>query len=121
MVGEIPVSFYGPVREIIHCWPFQVRKELGALLTRLQRRESIGMPDIRPMPSIHPHASEIRIRWKDGSYRVLYIILTEFGMVIFHAFDKKSAKTPEKEKRTARIRLKSILKELGMNREKEHA
>ena len=111
-MGDIPVRFFGPVREIIHGWAFDVRKELGALLTRLQRRESIGMPDIRPMPDIHPHASEIRIRWKDGRFRVLYVIQKEFGVVLFHAFDKKSAKTPENEKRTARIRLKVILDEL---------
>jgi phage-related protein len=43
---------------------------------------------------------------------VLYVIQKEFGVVLFHAFDKKSAKTPEKEKRTARIRLKVILDEL---------
>jgi phage-related protein len=109
MIGDIPVHFFDPVREIIHGWPFTVRKELGALLTRLQRHESIGMPDVRPMTEIHPHASEIRIRWKDGRFRVLYVIQKDFGVVLFHAFDKKSAKTPEKEKRTARIRLKIIL------------
>src|SRR5207248_2869473 len=47
-----PVRFYEPVRKLVHDWPTAVRKELGAVLTRLQKRESIGMPDVRPMPEV---------------------------------------------------------------------
>jgi phage-related protein len=113
MTGWIPVYFYGPVREVVHSWPTDVRKELGTSLTRLQGGESIGMPDVRLMPDIHPHASEIRIKDRSGSYRILYIIQKESGILLFHAFRKTSTKTPEREKRTARIRLKAFLKELS--------
>jgi phage-related protein len=108
----IPVRFYGPVRDSIHDWPVEVKKELGSVLTRLQKGESIGMPDVRPMPEISPHISEIRIPDRSGSYRVLYVTREEFGILLFHAFQKKSAKTPEKEKNTARNRLEAFLKEL---------
>lgn len=108
----IPVRFYRPVRDVIHGWPLQVRKELGAVLTRLQKGESIGMPDVRPMPDIGAQASEIRIPYRSGTYRALYAIRMESGILLFHAFQKKSRKTPEREKKTARRRLEAFLKEL---------
>jgi phage-related protein len=40
----------------------------------------------------------------------------EFGILLFHAFQKKSLKTPEKEKNTARSRLQAFLKELKEER-----
>jgi phage-related protein len=112
----IPVRFYGPVRNVIHRWPIGVKKELGSVLTRLQRGESIGLPDVRPMPEINPHVSEIRIPARSGSYRTLYAIRMERGILVFHAFQKKSRKTLEREKKTAKIRLEGFLKELGEER-----
>ena len=81
-------------------------------MTRLQKGESIGMPDVRPMPDISPQVSEIIIPDRSGSYRALYAIRMEFGILLFHAFQKKSRKTPEREKKTARTRLEAFLKEL---------
>jgi phage-related protein len=108
----IPVRFYGPVRTVIHGWPLEVKKELGSVLTRLQKGEFIGMPDIRPMPEINSQALEIRLSDRTGSYRALYAIRMEFGILLFHAFQKRSRKMPAREKRIARIRLEAFLNEL---------
>jgi phage-related protein len=108
----IPVRFYGPIRYVIHVWPVAFKKELGSVLTRLQQGESIGVPDVRPMPEISPQVFEIRLPDRSGSYRVLYVIRMEFGILLFHAFRKKSRETPENDKKTARIRLKAFLEEL---------
>jgi phage-related protein len=115
-MGWIPVRFYGPVRDVIHGWPLDVKKELGSVLTRLQKGESIGMPDVRSMPDISLQTSEIRISDRSGSYRALYAIRMEFGILLFHAFKKKRRTTPESEKRTARTRLEAFLKELEEER-----
>ena len=109
----IPVLIYGPVRDAIHAWPLDVKKELGSVLTRLQKGESVGMPDVRPMPNIAAGASEIRIGERSGQYRAIYAIRMEFGILLFHAFQKKSRTMPEREKKTARNRLEDFLKELG--------
>jgi phage-related protein len=85
-------------------------------LTGLQKGESIGLPDVRPMPEINPHVSEIRIPARSRSYRTLYVIRMERGILVFRAFQKKSRKAPEREKKTARIRLEAFLKELGEER-----
>jgi phage-related protein len=108
----IPVRFYGPVRDVIHGWPLEVKKELGSVLTRLQKGEFIGMPDVRPMPEINSQTLEIRMSDRTGSYRALYAIRMEFGILLFHAFQKTSRRTPEREKRIARIRFEAFLKEL---------
>ncbi len=67
------------------------------------------------VPSFYlgPGASEIRITDRSGHYRVLYAIRIEFGILLFHAFHKKSRTTPEREKKTARTRLEAFLKEIG--------
>ena len=82
------------------------------MLTRLQKGEAIGMPEARAMPDISLRVSEIRIPDRSGLYRVIYLVRVESGILLFHAFQKKSRKTPEKEKKTGRRRLKAFLKEL---------
>ena len=94
-------------------WPLEVRKELGSTLTRLQKGESIGMPDVRPMPGVGRQVSEIRIFESSGSYRAFFALQTKFGILLFHAFQKKSGKTPAREIKTARQRLDAFLIELG--------
>jgi hypothetical protein len=37
------------------------RVEVGVLLRRLQRSESLGLPHSRPMPSIGPKCHELRV------------------------------------------------------------
>lgn len=71
------------------------------------------MPDVRPMPAIGAGASEIRIADRSGHYRAVYAIRMEIGILLFHAFRKKSRTMPEGEKKTAGNRLKAFLKELG--------
>ena len=50
--GWKPVRFYDPIRKVVRNWPVEIKKELGAVLTRLQKGESVGLPDVRPMPSV---------------------------------------------------------------------
>jgi phage-related protein len=112
----IPVRFFGPARNLIHGWPLEVRKELGSVLTRLQKGETIDMPDVRPMPTIGQQVSEIRIPDSSGTFRALFAIRTKLGILLFHAVRKKSGTTPTREIRTARQRLDAFLKELEEER-----
>jgi phage-related protein len=108
----LSVLIYEPARKAIHEWPYEARKDLGGVLTKLQKGESVGMPDVRPMPSIGKGVCEIRTRAASGSYRAFYFIQGAFGICVFHAFTKKSQQTPTKEILTARERLNSFLREL---------
>lgn len=110
------VRFYEPARKVVHDWPTEVKKELGAVLTRLQKGESIGMPDVRPMPAIAPGTLEIRVPDRRGTFRTLHVVHGQFGILVFHAFVKKAQKMPEPEKKTARARLREFLAELESER-----
>ena len=70
------------------------------------------MPDVRTMPSIAKGCSEIRLKDASGIFRVFYVIESEEGIFVFHAFKKKTEQTPQKEIETAQKRLKVFLKEL---------
>lgn len=57
----------------------EIKKDLGSILTLLQMGESVGMPDVKHMPSIAKGASEIRIKDQSGIYRAFFVIETDFG------------------------------------------
>jgi phage-related protein len=61
------------------------------------------------MPDIAPGVAELRLRGEDRQFRVFYLIADERGILVFHAFTKKSATKPRSELETAKRRLKEIL------------
>lgn len=65
------------------------------------------------MKSVASKCFEIRLKGADGIYRAFYILKTEVGILVFHSFNKKSQKTPQKEIDTGKTRLKEFLKELS--------
>jgi len=71
------------------------RLKAGFLLRLLQRGESIGLPQCRPMAPIGPRCHELRIRDSDKSWRIIYRIDTD-AIVIAEVFPKKSGKTPKR-------------------------
>lgn len=82
---------------------------LGRGLYRLQAGEQIGMPNSRPMPGVAAGVSELRVKGEDGAYRVFYYTASARGVLVFHAFVKKSQRTLPLEIELARKRLKEIL------------
>lgn len=70
------------------------RLEMGYLLRRLQRRESLEMPESRPMPSIGPSCHELRVNDAKANWRLMYRIDVD-AIVILEVFAKKTQKTPK--------------------------
>lgn len=103
------VIFHKRAKEIIKGFSKAVRSDIGELLFDLQRGENIGMPAARPMPTIAVGAYELRVKDADGSYRVFYYLKSAEGILVFHAFAKKSQTTPQSEIETAKKRLWEIL------------
>ena len=77
----------------IRSFPEGVRKELGKAIFDLQRGEILSMPLSRPMPSVGPGVEELRIRDRCGIYRAFYYAKSARGLLILHAFVKKSSAT----------------------------
>jgi len=109
---EQMVRIHDSARKEIRDWPIEVKKDLGSVLARLQLGESVGMPDVRRMPSVARGAAEIRIKDSSGIYRAFFVIETDLGILVFHGFKKKTQTTPQIEIETGRKRLKDFLEEL---------
>jgi len=71
--------------------------------------ESLAMPNARPMPAVSPGVSELRVKGEDGVFRVFYYTASRKGVLVFHAFEKKTQRTPPLEIELARKRLKELL------------
>ena len=67
------------------------------------------MPVARPRPTVAPGVSELRVKGEDGTFRVFYFTATAKGVMVFHAFAKKTQRTPPLEIELAKKRLKELL------------
>ena len=61
------------------------------------------------MPAVAAGASEIRVKAADGKFRAFYYTASSQGVLVFHAFVKKTKRTPPLELDLARKRLKELL------------
>ncbi len=103
--------FHPKAREVIKTFPKGVRKELGKAIFDLQKGHPLGMPLSRSMPSVAVDVEELRIRDRTGLYRTFYFTKSLRGILIFHAFVKKTRKTSLREIELGRKRLKEMLDE----------
>jgi phage-related protein len=98
--GEEPVRLF--LKELSE----NDRKAVGEDLKTVERGWPLGMPLVRKMEA---GIWEVRSLLSDGrALRILFTIANSC-MVLLHVFVKKSAKTPERELKTARERVKQIL------------
>ncbi len=103
--------FHPAARAAIRSFPEDVRRELGKAIFDLQKGAVLAMPLSRPMPSIEPGAAELRFRDRSGIYRAFYYTRSLRGILVFHAFVKKSQATPLRELSLGKKRLKELLHE----------
>jgi len=104
------VRFHPLALEVIRTYSEATRRDLGKALHDLQMGATIGMPLSRPMPVVSDGAAELRLRDKDGIYRVFYVLRHAGAILVFHAFTKKTQATPPRELDLARKRLKEMEK-----------
>ena len=103
--------FHPAARSVIRSFPEDVRQELGKAIYDLQKGEVLAMPLSRPMPSIAQGAAELRIRDRSRVYRAFYYSRSPRGILVFHAFAKKTQATPARELDLGKKRLKELLHE----------
>lgn len=65
------------------------------------------------MAEVGPGVKEIRIREKDGAYRVLYVASFAKAVYVLHCFQKKTRKTSAGDKELAERRYKELVREIG--------
>jgi phage-related protein len=98
-------------RETVRSFSLEVRQEIGALLRILQDGGQLGMPQSRPMKQVGPSVFELRVKDRDGIYRVFYMLFDKDRILIPHVFTKKTQKTPRHEIETAHKRLRRLINE----------
>jgi len=104
-----PVSFHPSALEFIRMQSTQIRHELGEAIRDLQDGMSLGMPLSRPMPSVASGVHELRVKDAAVAVRVFYVTKTAHTIVVFHAFEKRTDKTPEREIKLAQQRLREMV------------
>lgn len=82
----------------------KARVEAGTLLRRLQRGESLGWPQSRPMAVIGKRCHELRIVDENATWRIIYHVAGD-AVVILDVFSKKTRATPKQVIATSKRRL----------------
>lgn len=83
----------------------EARLETGVLLRRLQRGDRLGMPHLRPLPSVAPRCAELRVPDEKHSWRIMLRVDRD-AIVILDVFAKKTRTTPKKVIDASRRRLR---------------
>jgi len=70
------------------------RIEAGYLLRLLQKGQTLGLPQSRPMPVVGPRCHELRVRDAGADWRIMYRLDFD-AVVILEVFSKKTRATPK--------------------------
>jgi phage-related protein len=92
-------------------FPAAARRKAGFQLFQVQKGDDPD--DWKPMAEVGPGVKEIRIREKDGAYRVLYVASFAKAVYVLHCFQKKTRKTSAGDKELAERRYKELVREIG--------
>jgi phage-related protein len=104
-----PITFLGDSLEALRAFPQEARRESGFQLDRVQH--GLMPENWKPMKSIGPGVSEIRVRAEGGAFRVLYVAIFPEAVYVLHAFQKKTQKTAKADLNLATTRYKALRKE----------
>jgi phage-related protein len=104
-----PITFIDSSLADLRAFPDDARSEAGHQLGQLQRGSEPA--DWKPMKVIGQGVREIRIREESGAFRVIYLTAGKAGVVVFHAFQKKTQKTPKADIDLAARRYRAWKKE----------
>jgi len=97
-----PVRFVGSAKDDLSAFPKPARIRAGHELFMVQ----VGRDpdDWKPMSTAGPGAREIRVRDREGAFRVICVAKFENAVYVLHAFQKKSRKTSQVDLDLARER-----------------
>jgi len=84
----------------------EARVEGGMLLRKLQRGETLSMPESRPMPTIGTRCHELRIDdiAQKKEWRIIYYV-GSLAIAVLEVFAKTTRETPDDVIRTCKRRL----------------
>lgn len=101
-----PIEWLGSSKEDLRDFPMVARQRAGYQLELIQEGEEPA--DWKPMESVGPGTREIRIKCKDGAFRVFYVVNRPDAIYVLHAFRKTTEKTEKCDIDLAKARYKSL-------------
>lgn len=110
MAERKELEWIGAARRELRDFPLVARTQAGNSLRRVQR--GLDPEDWKPMESVGPGAREIRVHTFDGGtiqHRVIYVAKFAEAVYVLHAFEKKSAQTPQHHIEVAAARYRQML------------
>lgn len=102
------VQWLGSSRADLKAFPADARRVAGFQLHLVQL--GFDPNDWKPLHSVGPGVREIRVHTAI-EHRVVYVATFAEAVYVLHAFAKKTAKTPQREIRVARVRFQALLAE----------
>lgn len=100
--------FNATVQAELDGWPLGLRARYRGLALRMSEYgPNLGMPHTR---SLGEGLFEVRAKGVEGIGRAFFCALTGRRIVVLHSYVKKSEKTPARELRVARDRMKEVLR-----------
>jgi phage-related protein len=100
------IRFLGNSLECLRDFPENAKHDVGYQLDKVQRGEQPD--DFKPMPQIGSGVEEIRVRDKNGIFRVIYTARFADAVYVLHAFHKKSQATAKRDFDLAKERYSQI-------------
>lgn len=105
------VIMHDKAKAAISSFPKDVKHEVGYLIYRLQKGEKLTSPQSAYMATVGKGVNEIRVKGEDGIYRVFYYTKDKRGILIIHAFVKKTQKTSQSDIDLGKARLSELLED----------
>lgn len=104
-----PAKFHPKALEFIRGQSVELRRKIGEALRDIQKGIVLTMPLSRPIPSVAAGVCELRVKDASMAVRVFYFVKLAEAVVVFHGFQKKTQKTPNREIKVGRKRLQEVL------------
>ncbi|HMD76973.1 MAG TPA: type II toxin-antitoxin system RelE/ParE family toxin [Terracidiphilus sp.] len=101
-----PIEFRGRALTDLCRFPAAARRKAGYQLYLVQ--EGFDPDDWKPTSRVGQGVREIRIREKDGAFRVMYVAKFEDAIYVLHCFQKKTQKTSPEDIALASRRYKDF-------------
>ena len=100
------IEWLGDSYDVVYGYSKPVRKSIGSELRLLQ---SGARPiHARPLKTVGRGVWEIKVREKEGQFRVVYLVRRRDRIYVLNAFQKKTRRTPKQEIELAKKRFKEI-------------
>jgi phage-related protein len=100
------VLWLGSARKDLRAFPPSARRRAGHDLDLIQ--QGLEATDAKPMPVVGDGVYEIRVR-AGGAFRIFYAAKFAEGIVVIHAFQKKTQQTTRLDIETGATRYRQFL------------